>query len=86
MKFRISLHALQEIQRRNISLELLNSLLEHPQQVLPGTGGRKIYQSQVVIEPEKVYLIRAIVDDRIKPPIVLTAYRTKKVRKYWRES
>ena len=33
----------------------------------------------------RVLLLRIVVDDTIQPMVVVTAYRTSKVDKYWRE-
>ena len=33
----------------------------------------------------KMMLVRAIVDDRVDPAVVVTAYRTNKIGKYWRQ-
>jgi hypothetical protein len=45
MKFRLSQHALEEIERRGISRDLLDQVLQNPQQILPERDGKKIYQS-----------------------------------------
>jgi hypothetical protein len=31
----------------------------------------------------KMFLLRAIVDDSVDPAVVVTAYRTKRIEKYW---
>ncbi len=33
----------------------------------------------------QVRLLRAIVDERVDPPVVVTVYQTTRVSKYWRE-
>ena len=48
-------------------------------------GGRKVYQSRVDFGSGETYLVRAIVDDTLDPPVVITAYRTSKIDKYWRQ-
>jgi hypothetical protein len=70
--------------RRKIPLDLLESVLEYPQQVVPERSGRKAYQSQVDFGAGKIFLLRAIVDDQVDPTIVVTVYRTSKISKYWR--
>ena len=70
--------------RRKIPRRLLEELMSQPQQVVPGYGGRKIYQSQLDFGKNRVYLLRAIVDDHEQPPTVVTVYRTSNVPKYWR--
>jgi hypothetical protein len=83
LKFSISRHALTEMERRGILRRVLESVLDNPQQVVPGCGGTKVYQSQVDFGG-KIFLIRAIVDEQAEPPRVVTVYRTTKVSKYWR--
>jgi len=70
MTFTLSRHAQEEIQRRAIPLALLESVLQHPQQVVPAQGGGRIF------------LLRAIVADNVDPAIVVTVYRTSKISKY----
>jgi hypothetical protein len=83
-KFKISRHAHREIKQRGIPLELLETVLTNPQQLVPQAGGKKAYQSQIDFGGGKVFLLRAIVVDDVDPPIVVTVYRTKKISKYWR--
>jgi hypothetical protein len=63
---------------------LLTSVLESPQQVVSGRGGKKAYQSQLDFGDGKIFLLRAIVDQTVNPPMVVTVYRTSKIAKYWR--
>ena len=72
------------MQRRAIPLTLLETVLQNPQQVVPEYGGKKAYQSQVDFGEGKIFLLRAIVDDKVEPAIVITVYRTRKISKYWR--
>jgi len=84
LKFKISQHASEEMQRRAIPLKLLETVLQNPQQVVYEYGGKKAYQSQVDFGERKIFLLRAIVDDKVEPAIVITVYRTSKISKYWR--
>jgi Domain of unknown function (DUF4258) len=86
MKYILSRHAEQELLRRGISRPFLDSVLEHPQQIVPGYGGKKAYQSQLDFGAGKILLLRAIVDERIMPPVVVTVYRTSKIAKYWNQT
>ncbi len=82
MKYRLSQHARQEIERRRIPLDLLGAVLENPDQIVPERGVTKAYQSKCEIGG-KMFLLRAIVDDSVDPAVVVTAYRTTKIEKYW---
>lgn len=83
MRFRLSDHAKQELVRRGIPVEALESVLQRPEQVVSEPGGRKAHQSRVDFRGT-MFLVRAIVDDRPDPAVVITVYRTSKIGKYWR--
>ena len=61
-------------------------MLNHPQQVVPDRKGRTVYQSQVDRGDGKMVLIRVIVVENADAVLVVTAYRTTRIHKYWRES
>jgi len=83
MSFILSNHAEQERQRRGISLELVHSILNHPQQIVNEKYGRKAYQSQIDLRGKR-FLLRAIVADNVDPAVVITVYLTSQISKYWR--
>jgi len=82
LNYRLSTHARQEMERRGIPLPLVEEVLENPDQITPGRGALKAYQSKCDIGG-KMYLVRVIVDDRADPALVVTVYRTTKIEKYW---
>ena len=86
MKFILSEHVKKEMKWRGIPPTLLKTVLEKPQQIVAEYGGKKAYQSKIDFGGGKIYLLRVIVDDTIKPAVVITAYRTSKIEKYWRTS
>jgi hypothetical protein len=83
VRFTLSRHAQAEIERRAIPVHLLQSTLQQPQQVVPERGGKGAYQSQLDFGGGRRFLLRAIVDDRVDPAVVVTVYRTSKIDKYW---
>ena len=86
MKLRLSNHAAEEITRRNIPKTFLDELLDNPQQRTEEKDGLVAYQSQFDFGEEKVYLLRAIVDETRDTNLAVTVYRTSKIDKYWRQS
>ena len=82
MRYKLSDHARQEIERRGIPLALLEAVLEGPDQIVPERGAVKAYQSKSEIGG-KMFFVRAIVDDSVDPAVIVTAYRTTKIEKYW---
>lgn len=83
MEYKISRHAQTEMERRNISLPQVESVLDSPQQILLEREGRKVYQSKVEFGNGKIFLLRVIVADDVDPKVVITVYRTSKIEKYW---
>ena len=86
MTFKLSSHAQEEMERRSITLPLLESVLDNPQQIVVERGNLKAYQSVVDFDDGRTFLLRAIIDDTVKPAVVVTVYRTSKIDKYWRVS
>ncbi len=86
MKFRYSPHAIEELSRRDISLDIADKVLRHPEQIVLERTPRKAYQSRVDFGDGKVFLVRLIVDETADPAVVITAYRTSKIHRYWRQA
>lgn len=82
MNYIITEHAQAELKRRQITLAVLQDVLERPQQIVAAKQGRKAYQSKIEFTGQ-LYLVRAIVDDSVEPGVVITVYRTSKIDKYW---
>lgn len=75
------------MQRRGLSIALIESVLFAPEQCFVDRAGRCVYQScWTEAETEKVYLIRVFVDVERTISEAVTAYRTSRVQKYWRDS
>ena len=87
MDFRLCGHAEWEMARRGIPLALVQSVLEHPRttpcrRILRGPVDLPA-QSRFPLEDGKMYLLRVVVDEDEKPPVIITDYRTSKIEKYW---
>lgn len=86
MKVNFTSHAIFEMKRRYLSEELIRRVIEHPEQHWEIRKGRFVYQTRVKMDiPEKDYLVRVFLDTDREPPEVVTAYRTSKIEKYWRD-
>ena len=84
--FIITDHAATELKRRDLSEEIIRQVLADPAQQQDVRRGRIVLQSRVPMgESRKEYLIRVFVDVDRAPAEVVTAYRTSKISKYWRE-
>lgn len=84
-QIRFTAHALEEMQRRDITQTQVEAVISNPEQILSGQNQRTIYQSRMALGG-KQYLLRVFVDENISPSVVITVYRTSKIQKYWRNS
>ena len=80
---RILDHARFEMSRRGISEAEIRATIAKPSQIVPGKKGRQIYQS--LLPPHASHLLRVVVKDEAVAYDVVTAYKTSKVDKYWRQ-
>jgi len=83
LNFSISKHAVEELARRQISLEQVESLMNHPDQIVEAHGGLVCYQC-LSTKNGKPGLLRAIINDASNPKNIVTIYRTSKIKKYWK--
>ncbi len=65
-------------------MEYVHQVMENPGQIMESYGRRKIYQSKFFID-SRVWLVRLVVEEWRSPTLVVTAYRTSKITKYWSE-
>lgn len=85
-EYRLTDHAQLEMERRRITEAEIAQVLSAPEQTETVQPGRAVYQSRVESgEPPRSYLLRVFVDIGRHPPEVITAYRTSKIDKYWRQ-
>jgi hypothetical protein len=61
MRFLMSRHAEDEMARRQIPREWLDSVLESPEQRIAEFPGKEILQSRFTSGDGKIYLLRAVV-------------------------
>lgn len=71
MKFIFSDHALQQINLRNISIEIVQRVMESPDQILEQEN-KRIYQA-LIRGDDKDFLIRIFVNHLVDPVVIITA-------------
>ena len=84
MRYVLSAHAAEALRERRIPIELIESVLQDPGQIVEEREDKKAYQSQMHFETSKLFLLRVIVNDLVDPCVVVTAYRTPNIEKYWK--
>jgi hypothetical protein len=83
MNYRLSKHAIEEIDKRGITAQQLDGVLQWPGQKVEEYAGLVCYQSRILMNGDH-FLLRVIVNESHDPAVVVTAYRTSKIDKYWR--
>ncbi|MEA1868147.1 MAG: DUF4258 domain-containing protein [Thermodesulfobacteriota bacterium] len=79
-------HALFEMEQRGLSKQIVATVIENPEQHWEIQQGRYVFQSRVPMgSSEKLFLVRVLLDMDRQPREIVTAYRTSKIDKYWRE-
>jgi hypothetical protein len=85
-EYHLTNHARFEMERRQIAEAEIAQVLHSPEQVEIVRPGRAVFQSRMEFgEPLRTYLLRVFVDIDQHPAQIVTAYRTSKIEKYWRD-
>jgi hypothetical protein len=79
MEYLISIHCLEQIKLRGVTVDELNSVLEKPDLVLEQGNENTVYQALTI---DNNFLIRIFVNTLKQPNLIITAYKTSKISKY----
>ena len=82
MKTEYTAHAEKQIKEREMGTELIEEILQNPQQTVKGRKNRKVAQSIIELGGFK-FLFRVIFIEEKSAIKVLTAYKTTNIEKYW---
>ena len=84
MNFVLSKHAEEQIIRRSLSRDVVDAVVLRPDQVVGDESDEDvaIYQS-IVKEDDTVFLYRVFVNTKVEPNVIVTAYKTTKIEKYY---
>ncbi len=80
-RYRISMHANEQIERRQIDISQIDHVLKLPDFIHIESDCVHVYQ-MVIHEGETTYLLRVFVNICKTPALVITAYKTSKLSKY----
>lgn len=78
LKFVIKPAVRRKIEDHGLTVEEVEAVLAEPGQRVTGDKGGEVYQAL-----RGRHLVRVVVETDRDPPDVVTAYRTRDVRKYW---
>lgn len=67
---------------RGIPSQLVDTVMQSPEQIVSAENGRKCYQSRWN-DGGTMFLLRLIVADAVTPAVIVTVYYTSQIDKYW---
>lgn len=76
--------AQRKAEKRGIKRDLIEDTIINPALVLDGYWGRKVAHKKLFID-NKEYLLRVIYEETEEVYIVVTAYITSQISRYWKE-
>ena len=84
MNFVFSNHAEDQLIRRSLDRNIVESVVLNPEQILEDENDPDItiFQS-IVKEDGKLFLYRVFVNTQLLPNVIVTLYRTTKTEKYY---
>ena len=74
--------ALKKIVQRNVTIELVRETIESPHQIVKGYGGRGVRQRKYQ-DGGKEKLLRVVCEEEVDKIVVITAYFTTQIERYW---
>jgi hypothetical protein len=78
-----SMHSIKQLKLRNISEDLVRKALSEPEQTIVIDKSRTIFHLRFK-EKGKKYLLRVIADKVGPDWLIITVYKSSKIKKYWR--
>jgi len=80
----LSKHAKEQMEARGISEEQVWEVVQNPEQIIEHDDEKIILQSRVTLDDGKNYLIRVFINVIKDPNLIITVYKTGKIKKYWK--
>lgn len=75
--------AQKKIKQRKIPQKWIEETVNNPDQIVEGYGGRRVSQ-KIYQRDDKKVLLRVILEGRHNRNVVVSAYITTQLRRYWR--
>ncbi|MBK8673807.1 MAG: DUF4258 domain-containing protein [Bacteroidetes bacterium] len=81
MNYLFSKHALTQIEKRNIHIDWIHDAIKNPEKISIEDNITVI--SKFIEIETKLFLLRIFINESVLPHIVITAYLTSKIEKYY---
>ena len=76
--------AIKKIAQRKIKDEWIKETISNPDQKVKGYGGRLVAQKRIKVKG-KEKLLRVVYEETSSVVLVITAYLTSQIERYWRK-
>ena len=76
--------ARRKLKRRGIPEEWVRETINLPDQTMDGYGGRKVAHKKYMVK-RKEYLLRVVYEEKEGLNVIVTAYLTSQIERYWKE-
>ena len=76
--------AKRKLEKRGIPEAWVRETVNSPAQSVKGYGGRKVAHNKYIIE-NREYLLRVVYEEDQEKNVILTAYLTSQIIRYWKE-
>ena len=76
--------ARRKLERRGIPEEWVRETINLPDQTMDGYGGRKVAHKKYMVK-RKEYLLRVVYEEKEELNVIVTAYLTSQIERYWEE-
>lgn len=82
-KIEFTKHALEEADKRNINVKIIEKIVKNPEQKIKTVNNRFICQELIEFENKKQYVVRVITEETETIIKIITLYKSSKISKYW---
>lgn len=76
--------AKKKLLRRGISEKMVTETMTSPIQIVKGYGERRVAHRKYFVK-DKEYLLRVVYEEKDESYVVVTAYLTSQIKRYWEE-
>lgn len=78
-------HAIMKIEQRGLEHDQVSQVALNPGQILPGNETGTFFAQSRITRNAKTYILRVTFRDEGDTRIVISAFATSQVEKYWKE-
>ncbi len=84
MRIQFSDHALERMRSRNLTTDQIKNAIKNPDEHFHNQIGKVVHKIQNDDESQEKYLLRIFYKEEEDRIIIISAYRTSKIEKYWK--